>query len=701
MTFASPPSFTNFYIARLLNIDNYDPTVFHGETASTLAARCPSRRLVKLLSNSADPKIRNADQRTTEDYILEDERFRYSPHMRGQALALPGPSGVPGAYGPRPHNSTAAQHTVGKSSSTISRHRSIKNLPTKIAIWAKRELFSPTFKQRLPRRKRPPDMLNQQGAELDGQEARLRALEGELKAKMSKRFRLGWRKRKMRAAVGGEANITLKKLPTSPSAPSTCPVTKEYVIQLSCGALGGTYVTLGNLASAARVSKLWFDLAVPTLWAALPSVTPLFRILSPLTGEGPAGLVFAQPFPPEKLERLLLYGKHVRHLQYSDHDRDPVTASGYSHLSSDTIIWFIWSIASSPGPILPNLQEIHWSAIEEIYTLHLILPLLHASVKILKIRIRECDDPDCNSVGRFFDAILGVRGLALNEFEFDFVDAPVEIISGFAQFLQQTQLRALDFPMQAPSLESATAQNLIHAALPTSLQVLRTRVTFEDRGDYISRAETITSRVPFLHTLRLHLDGDSWSPSGYGDIRPFSTLQHLEELELVSDRAFHLAPDEIPLLGQSLPRLRKLSLRGIPEQRPHLGIKVLDLIACASAFPQLQALAISIQPMTASIGLPWWSDEQAPTPFNTASFVELDVGSSFIQDNHISIIAELISRLCLNSEFKIRCASVAAGARVGVRNWSRVENGVRRIQGAQRDFTVPYHVWCGILLANM
>lgn len=289
----------------------------------------------------------------------------------------------------------------------------------------------------------------------------------------------------------------------------------------------------------------------------------------------------------------------------------------------------------------------------------------------------------------------------MNEFGFEFLEAPVEIVSGFVQFLQHAQLRVLDFPMHADPLESTAAQDLIYPALPTSLQVLRTRVTFKDRGDYLSRAETITSQAPFLHTLCLHLYGASWSPSGYGDIQPFSTLQDLEELELVSDRSFHLATDEIPLLGQSLPRLRRLSLQGIPATWPHLGIKALDLIAFALAFPHLQALAVSIQSITAPIELPWWSNEQAPTPFNPANFVELDVGSSLIQVHHVPIIAELISRLCLNAKFKIRCASDAAITRVGVRNWSAVENGVRRIQGARRDFTLPYHEWCGILLMDM
>lgn len=65
-------------LADVINFQDED-----GETALTLAARARSRRLVKaLLDHGADPKIKNRDFKSAEDYILEDERFRSSP-VRG------------------------------------------------------------------------------------------------------------------------------------------------------------------------------------------------------------------------------------------------------------------------------------------------------------------------------------------------------------------------------------------------------------------------------------------------------------------------------------------------------------------------------------------------------------------------------------------------------------------------------------------
>jgi transcription factor MBP1 len=62
-------------LADVINFQDED-----GETALTMAARCRSKRLVKILiDHGADPKIVNHDGKSTEDYILEDERFRSSP----------------------------------------------------------------------------------------------------------------------------------------------------------------------------------------------------------------------------------------------------------------------------------------------------------------------------------------------------------------------------------------------------------------------------------------------------------------------------------------------------------------------------------------------------------------------------------------------------------------------------------------------
>jgi ankyrin repeat protein len=71
-------------LADIINFQDED-----GETALTMAARCRSKRLVKLLiDHGADPKIPNREGKTAEDYILEDERFRASPIPRGPIVLV-------------------------------------------------------------------------------------------------------------------------------------------------------------------------------------------------------------------------------------------------------------------------------------------------------------------------------------------------------------------------------------------------------------------------------------------------------------------------------------------------------------------------------------------------------------------------------------------------------------------------------------
>jgi len=70
------------YPQELADVINFQDE--EGETSLTLAARARSRRLVKcLLDHGADPKMKNRDFKSTEDYILEDERFRGSPTAPG------------------------------------------------------------------------------------------------------------------------------------------------------------------------------------------------------------------------------------------------------------------------------------------------------------------------------------------------------------------------------------------------------------------------------------------------------------------------------------------------------------------------------------------------------------------------------------------------------------------------------------------
>ncbi|BEJ16259.1 hypothetical protein CspHIS471_0508640 [Cutaneotrichosporon sp. HIS471] len=110
-------------LADVINFQDED-----GETALTLAARARSKRIVKaLLDHGADPKIRNRDFKSAEDYILEDERFRSSPDImlgRTQPSAAPrNPTSLGAAVfstlPPQLYNSEAARLAAGQHSSDV------------------------------------------------------------------------------------------------------------------------------------------------------------------------------------------------------------------------------------------------------------------------------------------------------------------------------------------------------------------------------------------------------------------------------------------------------------------------------------------------------------------------------------------------------------------------------------------------------
>ncbi|KAG8895942.1 hypothetical protein FRB99_000255, partial [Tulasnella sp. 403] len=216
-------------LADIINFQDED-----GETALTLAARCRSKRLVKLLiDHGADPKIRNADQKTTEDYILEDERFRYSPVMRGQSLSFKMPfnasltSAPQGAYGPKLHHSTAAQHATAKCTQDMAMLLDSlaasfdQELADKDRDLTQAHALLSNIQAEILESQRAVAALKTQAGALEAEQAQLVNLEGELKAKMGRRFRLGWEKwikdeearEKPWRANGGGATLPLDASP--------------------------------------------------------------------------------------------------------------------------------------------------------------------------------------------------------------------------------------------------------------------------------------------------------------------------------------------------------------------------------------------------------------------------------------------------------------------------------------------------------
>ena len=224
-------------LADVINFQDED-----GETALTMAARCRSKRLVKLLiDHGADPKLVNRDGKSTEDYILEDERFRSSPgpisrlsamsFRNAQAAfplqAVPPPIPMGGERLPLNH-SLAGQKASTKCVNEIT------NMLDNLGASFDRELqdkerdmnqahaLSQNIQQEILESHRAVNQLRTQAEGLELAKGLLSELESRLSEKMGKRSRLGWekwvkdeenREKLIRDAADGELKITPSTVP--------------------------------------------------------------------------------------------------------------------------------------------------------------------------------------------------------------------------------------------------------------------------------------------------------------------------------------------------------------------------------------------------------------------------------------------------------------------------------------------------------
>ncbi|KAI5122126.1 hypothetical protein M0805_000774 [Coniferiporia weirii] len=215
-------------LADIINFQDED-----GETALTMAARCRSKRLVKLLiDHGADPKITNRDSKSTEDYILEDERFRSSPVLPTRSLnmsfrtlqaAYPSASGYGSASGlsdrlPLHHSVTAqiaSTRCVNDMAAMLESLSSSfdKELKDKEHDMAQAQLVLNTIQAEILDHQRSVMQLKHQCQGLDDANEALARLKVSLAAKMGRHYRLGWekwikdeeiRERAIRASVPGQ-----------------------------------------------------------------------------------------------------------------------------------------------------------------------------------------------------------------------------------------------------------------------------------------------------------------------------------------------------------------------------------------------------------------------------------------------------------------------------------------------------------------
>ncbi|KAI0254242.1 hypothetical protein BJV78DRAFT_1186417 [Lactifluus subvellereus] len=199
-------------LADIINFQDED-----GETALTMAARCRSKRLVRLLiDHGADPKIANRDGKSTEDYILEDERFRSSPVMPSRALAMsfrnaqaaypPAPAPVNYAFAPANGDRMPLHHSAAAQTASTRATTDMACMLDSLAASFDEELrdkerdlnqahaLLSNIQAEILESQRAVAQLKVQCQGLDDARATLQEMEGELSVKMGKRHRLGWEK---------------------------------------------------------------------------------------------------------------------------------------------------------------------------------------------------------------------------------------------------------------------------------------------------------------------------------------------------------------------------------------------------------------------------------------------------------------------------------------------------------------------------
>lgn len=224
-------------LADVINFQDED-----GETALTMAARCRSKRLVKLLiDHGADPKLVNRDGKSTEDYILEDERFRSSPGPISRLSAMsfrnahaayplqPIPPLIPtGAERLPLHHSIAGQKASTKCVNDMT------NMLDSLAASFDCELqdkerdmnqahaLLQNIQQEILESHRAVNQLKTQAEGLQLARGLLSELESQLLDKMGRRYRLGWekwikdeenREKSIRDVADGELKITPTTVP--------------------------------------------------------------------------------------------------------------------------------------------------------------------------------------------------------------------------------------------------------------------------------------------------------------------------------------------------------------------------------------------------------------------------------------------------------------------------------------------------------
>ncbi|KAG9015243.1 hypothetical protein FRB90_004863 [Tulasnella sp. 427] len=347
-----------------------------------------------------------------------------------------------------------------------------------------------------------------------------------------------------------------------------------------------SFCSAHDLTSAARVCKIWSEVALDHLWASMTSMVPLYTVL-PCIHRIPdgKGYYLIDSLNDQQYRRFQYYAKRVRTFNLPETETPiPVSLSFTLHQRCAVL---------RAGPLFPRLASIEWVIDNDVENsvvfLQTLMLFTSSSLRTLKLSLKAKASKVCPSVLYVFASIPDIRlkHFSLTLTNIFFAEPPLLTLMD-----RQTDLEEL----RAPQI-SFTPQSL-HTLLPAlphlrTLDIAMRLQKPEQSMELESAMRSIADFAPHLEMLRLGITptaraGPSthiWIP--VSSLRPLLGCRSLIKLEINCTNPLlgHWNESDIVDMGRSWRRIAELSVCEAMAPDQHSGISLSLLPNIAANFP--------------------------------------------------------------------------------------------------------------------
>lgn len=347
-----------------------------------------------------------------------------------------------------------------------------------------------------------------------------------------------------------------------------------------------SFCSNNDLTSAARVCKIWSELALDRIWADMTSMVPLYTVL-PCIRRAPDGKCYhlADALTDEHYHRFRFYAKRVRSFVLPETETPiPVSLAFVLHQRCAVLRF---------GPLFPRLTTVNWVIDSEVENSVVFLQTLvlftSSSLHTLVLSLKPKASKVCPSILYVFASLPDIK---LKHFKLTLTN----IFYAEPPLLTLMDRQSGLVELRAPQI-SFTPQSLrdVLPALPHLRQLdISMRIQRPDQSTELESAlQGIAEFGPLMEDLRLGITptakaGSStsiWIP--VSSLRPLLGCEALTKLKIICNNALvgHWGANDIVDMGKSWRKMVELNIcEGIAPDK-HSGICLSLLPTFAANFP--------------------------------------------------------------------------------------------------------------------